>query len=238
MLPHTILSIGDTHEPFVHPEYYDFLVKVANEWSVDTIVHQGDEGDFHNMSLKFAGDPDGYSPGHEYELMIEGMQQLYKKFPNAKVCKSNHTWRPFKKAFAFGIPKVFLKQVHQFMEAPKGWEWADEWVIDGVLYIHGEGYTSSSWQRAHNNFRRSVVMGHVHAKAGVVYSKTIDSKVFSLNVGCGINEAAYSMAYGKTFAEKPVLGCGIIVDGREGYFIPMPNQNGVLNKIARGALRP
>ena len=29
------------------------------------------------------------------------------------------------------------------------------------------------------------------------------------------------MAYGKPFPLKPTLGCGVVVDGSKGFFIPM-----------------
>jgi hypothetical protein len=193
------------------------------------------------MSLKFVGDPDGYSPGHEYELMLQSMKKLYHIFPKMKVCKSNHTWRPLKKAFTAGIPKAFLRNVKDFMEAPKGWEWAEQWIAGKTLVIHGEGYSSSNWWLAHNKFRQSVILGHVHAKAGVMFSSAGYgqnlSRVFTLNVGCAINTEAYAAAYGKTIVEKPVLGCGVTLDDREAFFIPMPNQNGVVNKIAKGLVR-
>lgn len=186
------------------------------------------------MSLKFAADPDGYSPGHEYELMIETLQKLYQIFPKVMVCESNHTSRIFKKAIQNGIPRMYLKQLHEFMQAPKGWEWRLVWEFEKVLYLHGDSFNGTSWMRAHNVHRQSVVMGHLHSRAGVVYSNTPYSRVFSANMGCLINPDAYAFNYAKLSPEKACLGAGIVIDGKQAYFIPMPEQAGELNKIAAG----
>lgn len=190
------------------------------------------------MSLKFAADPEGYSPGHEYELMIESLEKLYRLFPNVMVCESNHTSRIFKKAIATGIPRVYLRALHDFMKAPKGWEWKIVWEVEKVLYMHGDSFNGSSWMRAHNIHRQSVVIGHLHSRAGVVYSNTPYSRVFSMNTGCLINPEAYAFNYAKLSPEKACLGAGIVINGREAYWIPMPEQHGHLNKIAAGKLRP
>lgn len=224
------------HCPFEHPKAFEFLENLANQWNVDETLCLGDEIDAHGLSLKFIADPDGYSPGHEHELALQSMKQLYKIFPDMKVCESNHTLRPVKKILSAGIPRIFFKRIHEFMEAPKGWEWKPNWELEKVLYIHGEGFNSGSWMRAHNVHRQSVVMGHLHSKAGVAYSNTTHSRVFSANMGCLINPQAYAFAYGKIYPEKPVLGAGIVVDGKEAYFIPLPDQKGHLNKIAAGKL--
>jgi hypothetical protein len=233
----TILVCPDTHAPFEHPDAFAFLEKLANQWSVDEFIHLGDEGDFHGMSLKFAADPDGFSPGHEYELMIESMKKLYQLFPKARVCESNHTARPLRKALHFGIPRIFLKQYHEFMQAPKGWSWHPQIEIEKVIYMHGEPFNGTSWMRAHNVYRQSVVMGHLHSKAGVVYSNTPYSRVFSANMGCLINTEAYAFAYGRVYPEKPCLGAGIVIDGKEAYFIPLPTQSGLKTRISEGKIK-
>lgn len=189
------------------------------------------------MSLKFAADPNGFSPGHEYELMIESMQKLYRLFPKVKVCESNHGSRPLKKAFHYGLPRVFLRLQHEFMQAPVGWQWRSHWEIDKVLYLHGDSFNQSSWMRAYNIHRQSVVMGHLHSRAGVVYSNTAYSRVFAANFGCLINPEAYAFAYGKIYPEKPCLGAGIVLDGKEAYFIPLSSQKGKLTRIAAGKIR-
>ena len=45
--------------------------------------------------------------------------------------------------------------------------------------------------------------------------------IFGMNVGCGIDNSAYSFRYGKQFPKKPTIGCGVILDSRVALFIPM-----------------
>jgi hypothetical protein len=34
-----------------------------------------------------------------------------------------------------------------------------------------------------------------------------------MQVGCGIDNSQYAFAYGKSFPKKPILGCGLVLDG-------------------------
>jgi hypothetical protein len=85
------------------------------------------------------------------------------------ICESNHTIRPWKKAFDAGLPASFLPAYATILKAPDGWHWASRWVIDGVLYIPGDN--GRSGQYAHLQYLRSgkqpVVIGHMHSYAGV-----------------------------------------------------------------------
>jgi hypothetical protein len=74
--------------------------------------------------------------------------------------------------------------------------------------------------RAKDN-RQSTVIGHIHSFGGVMYSASEIDMIFGLNVGCGIDVNAYAVAYAKQFAKRPTLGCGIVIDGKIGLFIPM-----------------
>ena len=98
-----------------------------------------------------------------------------------------------------------------------------EHVIDGVLYRHGTG--SSGKDAAFNlavSMRRSVVIGHTHTFAGAKYHANDNDRVFGLNVGCGIDIDEYAFAYGQFHPNRPMLGCGIIIDGTFAAFEPMP----------------
>ena len=33
-------------------------------------------------------------------------------------------------------------------------------------------------------------------------------------VGCGVDNKTMAMAYGKNFKNKPIISCGIVVDGK------------------------
>jgi len=218
---HRVLVIGDIHAPFEHRYYLDFLVETYNEWKCNTVVCVGDEADFHAFS-RYPTDPNGHSPGRELELAIEHLKPYYEAFPNVKVCTSNHTVRPLKKGFEAGIPSAFFKSYQQFLHAPEGWEWKSTFEIDGVLYHHGEGYSGAlGHHKAALNAMKSTVIGHIHSHGGVSYIQTEFNRIFGMNVGCGVDIEAYAFAYGRNCAFKPTLGAGVVIDGKEAYFVPM-----------------
>lgn len=224
---HTVLVIPDTQFPFGHQDTFIFLKAVAAKYKPNEFVHIGDEIDLHALS-NFEHDPDGYSAGHELKAALKDMHKLYKMFPKMKVCTSNHTARPFRKAYKHGIPRAFLRDYHEFMEAPKGWEWADKWEIDGVIYEHGEGQSgvNGAIKAALGNMQ-STVIGHLHAFAGIQWSANPRHLIFGFNVGCLVDNKAYAFAYGKNFKNKPIIGCGVVIKGIP-VFVPM-----VLNKKGR-----
>ena len=70
--------------------------------------------------------------------------------------------------------------------------------------------------------RQSTVIGHVHSWGGVQYTSGPKDTIFGMNVGCGIDETSYAMAYSKPFRYRPTLGCGVVLgDGSHAMFIPM-----------------
>ncbi|NIO44452.1 MAG: phosphoesterase [Candidatus Aenigmarchaeota archaeon] len=223
-----VLAIPDTQYPFAHRDHLNFLKEVNKYYGkFDHIVHLGDEVDFHALG-NWDHDPDGYSAGDELKAALKDMHKLYEMFPKVMVCTSNHTARPFRKAFTSGIPKAFLRDYHEFLEAPKGWEWREYWEVDGVRYEHGEGFSgmTAAKKSAIGNMQ-STVIGHIHSHAGILYWANEASLLYGFNCGCLIDRHKYAFAYGKKMKDKPILGCGVIEDGIP-TFIPM-----ILNKRNR-----
>lgn len=215
-----VLIIPDMQAPFQHPDTLDFLEWGAEIVEPDLIVDIGDELDQYTLS-RYTHSPDGMAGGEEYDAAMEFMQDLYGLFPDAKCCTSNHLDRVFKRATDAGIPRGYLKSIHEFMEAPSGWEWKDRWVIDDICYEHGD---RASGFTAHRNLAianfRSTVVGHNHAHGGVVYISNGPSTIFGLNVSCLIDVTQYAFAYTKKDRQKPVLGLGAVMKGIP-FFIPM-----------------
>jgi len=219
-----VLAIPDLHCPFEHPDSIAFLKKVKAKYKPTDIICLGDEMDAHAIS-DYDSDPDGLSAGYELKETIKHLKPFYKLFPKVKVCTSNHTARPYRQAHKFGIPKAFLKSYHEFLQAPKGWMWADDHEIDGVVYEHGEGFTgaSAAIKSAQGNMQ-STVIGHIHAFAGIQYNANSKHLIFGFNAGCLIDRHAYAFAYGKKIKNKPILGCGIIINSIP-IFVPMKLNN-------------
>lgn len=171
-------------------------------------------------------DPDGDAAGPEFTKALKCMKKLYKIFPIMKVCTSNHGARPFRRAKKYGIPKVYLKDYKDFMEAPEGWEWRDKWEIDGVIYEHGEGVSGKQGHlKAALQNMQSTVIGHLHTNAGIEYAANRRHLIFGFGVGCLLDQEKYAFAYQKTQRDKPLIGCGMVRRGIP-LFVPMILEKG------------
>jgi predicted phosphodiesterase len=228
--------VGDLHAPFVHPMYFDFVRDTFNKWKIDHVHFIGDIIDNHALGF-WDHDPNGMSCEDEAAAAARFVQRWYKAYPRATVSIGNHDERPERVAKRYGMSSRFLRRYADVWQTP-GWQWRFEHKIEGVLYIHGTG--TSGKDAAFNNAidrMMSVTQGHNHWAAGVKYHCNPDFRVFGLNVGNGIDIRAYAMAYGKHFARRPVLGCGIVVDGHEAHFIAMPCGRGEKYHRSRASKR-
>lgn len=216
-----VLYVGDLHCPWEHPKALYHLQKIRDQFQCDQIVFLGDEIDAAQFSTKWAPNPDMPGPSDELYLAIKHLRPFYKAFPEATVLTSNHGMRIFKKFRVCGIPSKVVKRYEEILEFPETWTLVDSTEIDGVLAIHGEGFSKSSWRTAADKFKQSVVMGHIHSGAGIVYNQTKKKKFFSANFGCMINPRHMAFDYGKHLADKPVLGSGVVINGSEAYFVPL-----------------
>lgn len=220
-----VLCIPDNQAPFGHQDAIPFLRAAYKHYRCTHIVHLGDEADFHALS-DYKHDPDGYSAGHELEAALAELREYYRYFPTVKVCISNHTARPLRKAFSSGIPRKFLRDYKEFLEAPPGWEWRDHWEIDGVRYEHGDSLFArgsggtTTLHRGAVSRGQSVVFGHIHSVAGLQWIRTSGGgRFFAMCVGCLVDEDAYAFRYHKGPSNSQ-LGCGVVLDGIPQY-IPM-----------------
>lgn len=216
-----VLAIGDLHEPFTHPLYLPFCQDLYEKYNCRKTVLIGDVVDQHAISF-WDHDPNGYSAEDEARNAYPKVQQWNEAFPGALVCIGNHDERQYRVARKAGLPDRYMKSYAEVWRT-KRWKWDFEHELDGVLYTHGTGVSGKdaainlAIQR-----RKSTVIGHVHSFAGVKYHCNDDSRIFGINVGCGIDCDAYAFAYGKPFPIRPVLGCGIVRDGSHAIFEAMP----------------
>lgn len=209
------LIISDTQAPFHHPDTLDFLAAVKKKYKPTEVFHVGDEVDFNFLS-NWAKDPDGYGGNEEYFYAMDFMHQLYKLFPKVKACNSNHTDRVFRKAFDSQIPIGFMKEKHEWMEAPKGWKWADEhYTKDGIMVLHGDGLKGglSMHQKAMKDNMCSIIFGHFHTSAKLEYFANSKTLIFAMSVGCLIDHKLYAFKYQKKNMAKPILSVGITING-------------------------
>lgn len=213
--------VGDLHEPFTHPLYRDFVQDTFQEWGVEHIHFIGDIVDAHALGF-WDHDPNGKSASDEQEAASVGVERWRTLFPHATVSIGNHDERHFRVARKAGIPDSYLKG-YKIVWGTPNWDWDLQHTHDGVLYEHGTGTSGKDGaiNRAMQK-RCDVVIGHIHSYAGVKYHASDFSRIFGLNVGCGVDCRAYAFKYGMPFPTRPVLGCGIVLDGVSAYFEPMP----------------
>jgi predicted phosphodiesterase len=213
--------VGDIHLPFEHPMYLRFCQDVFAAWQVDRVVLIGDIVDLHALSF-WDHDPEGHSAEDESELAVNRVRKWHRTFEGADVMIGNHDERHYRVARKAGLPDRYLRSYKDVWRTPS-WTWQYSKKIEGVNYEHGtctggkDGALNLAIQR-----RCSTVIGHIHTYPGVKCHANTDDSIFGMNVGCGIDVKAYAFAYGKAFAVRPVLGCGIVVDGTNPYFEPMP----------------
>ena len=164
----TIGVIGDTHLPYVVDGYLEFCQKIFNTFSVDEIVHIGDEVDNYALSYheKQSEMPCALT---EMEQAQAELNKWYKAFPDVKVCVGNHSALPFRQATTAGIPKRMMKPYEDIWQAPKGWKWGLSWDIDNVLYTHIIPSGIGGALKQAMKLRQSTVGGHCHAFGGVNY---------------------------------------------------------------------
>jgi len=215
------LFISDLHTPFEHPDAFEFCKALNKKYKPKHVICAGDEVDQHAMG-RFPKDPDGLSPGAEIQRAVERLLPFYKEFPNVKVCESNHTVRAYKKAFESSIPEAFLRRIETVLNAPDGWEWREHWIIDDVMYMHGDPYhgRNAVVKHMHENFM-SVAIGHTHSYGRAEHIYTRNGTRFALDAGCLIDEQLYAFKYAKKMNRKPTLGCGIVHNSEYAEFIPM-----------------
>lgn len=215
MLRRNILVCPDTHNPFIHKDAVPFLCAVRERFSTTTFVHLGDEGDYHALS-NYVVDADGFSAGHELKRMIKSLKSgLYKEFPHALVCKSNHPARPFARLQAAGLPRKFYRDYEEVIEAPPGWKFATSHTLDGIVFEHGHNAGGGQHPNATamNQNMKSTVIGHHHSAFGITWRRSPHGLIFGMSCGWLGDEKAYAVAYGRDHKKQPILGCGVIQNG-------------------------
>ena len=198
-----VLVIGDLHEPFCLDTYLKHCKGVYDKYNCNKVVFIGDVIDNHYSSFHET-DPDGMGGGDELDYAIKRLSKWVKAFPKATVLIGNHDRIISRKAFSGGIPKKWIRSYNEVLNAP---DW--NFVIDDVLYIHGEGGTARTKMKKELH---SVVQGHLHTQGYIEWVVGSRFKIFGMQVGCGINKYSYAMAYGKNFP-KPFISCAVVLNG-------------------------
>jgi hypothetical protein len=211
-----ILFIGDIHAPFDIEKYVKFCYDQQIKYNCGTVVFIGDVIDNH-FSSYHESDPDGYSAGEELDRAINRLSDYYFTFPIATVIVGNHDRLVYRKAFSAGVSKRWIKDYKDVLDTPK-WNFVESIELFGVNVNHGEGGT------AKNRIKKelqSQIQGHLHSEFYVEYLVGAKFIIFGMQVGCGVDNKSYAMAYGKNY-KKPAIGCGVLLEkGTLPMVIPM-----------------
>lgn len=206
-----IITIGDTHWPYGHIDYLDFI-RTVHDYYADksklkpTVIHIGDEVDGHSISFH-KSESSLWNPDRELEKAIEEVQEWKKYFPKMLLVESNHgslIYRRFKDA---GIPLRHLVPLDQLYDVPR-WSWHHDILADTtngpVYFCHGKKAASGGLAK---EMGVSCVQGHYHGKLEVVWAYRVGHKRFNAFTGCGIDWQSMAYVYGKNNVPKPILGC-------------------------------
>ena len=217
-----ILVVADTHIPFEHKHYLDFVLQIKKRVKCDTVVHIGDLVDNHAISYH-EHDPNGKSPKDEIKEAKEHLEKWFKVLPSLFLCRGNHDRMVDRKGKTVGLPDIVFKQFRDIWELPKSWKDNFNWTINNVVFEHGTGYSGdSAHMKAVYNNRQSTVIGHTHSAGAIGYLANEKDCVFGMNVGCGLDRKTYAFEYGRDFKKKPIVGVGVVTDnGRFAQFFPM-----------------
>ena len=201
-----ILIIGDLHEPFCLDGYLQFCKDVYIEYNCNKVIFIGDIID--NCFSSYHETPtDGMGGGDELNLAINKISKWYEAFPIADVIIGNHDRIIMRKAQTSAIPTAWIKEYKDVLNTPT-WNFTESVTYNDVLYIHGEGGTARSRMKKDLN---SVVQGHLHTQAYCEHLVGSNFKIFGMQVGCGINNKSYAMAYAKNYG-KPAIGVGLVLN--------------------------
>lgn len=224
-----VLFIPDLHVPYHHKDAFDFLELVRDTYEPDLVVNLGDEVDKHAMSFHDS-DPDLPSAGDELEEAIAYLEDLYSLFPEMHLVDSNHGSMHYRKGKHHGIPRKYLRDYGDILEAPEGWSWSHELNINcggnmvRVKHQHGKNVLKAAEQAG-----RCLIGGHFHEDFFVQYSANSDRLIWACTSGCLVDDSSLAFAYNNTNLKRPILGCTIVINGHP-ILVPM-----VLSKGGRWA---
>lgn len=196
----------------MHKGYVPFLKKVQKKWKTVKTIHIGDVVDHHCISFHDKH-PDNEGAAMEYSKSYTQIAALYSNWPDLVVTIGNHDARVRRLNSKIGIPAMYLKGFNE-LYGTRTWNWVESVEIDNVHYYHGEGAGGQHPAFSAAKMRmQPTVMGHYHSACGVWFQAGPTQKVWGMNVGCGVDRSHWSMQYGAAFLKKPIIACGVVIDG-------------------------
>tara|TARA_R100001443_G_scaffold117449_1_gene142906 strand:+ start:11547 stop:12281 length:735 start_codon:yes stop_codon:yes gene_type:complete len=214
------LIVGDIHLPYTHKDYLQHCVDTYNKYNCTEVSFTGDIIDSHFSSFHPTSTE---SQGAKYELdaTIDQIKGWFEAFPHATVTLGNHDLIIARKAEDAGVDKRFVRNLNEVLKC-KTWKFEEHFVHDNVLYTHGTGCSGKGIVKRVQNWGTSMVQGHIHTEAFIIYTASLKDLKWGFQAPCGINYKSFAFSYAKFHTAKPILGCGVVLDsGRLPIIEPM-----------------
>ena len=216
-----ILIISDMHIPYQHPDTVAFLRAIKKKYKPTRVICVGDEIDAHAMSFHDS-DPDLPSAGDELQAAIKTLKPIYKIFPQMDLVDSNHGSMVYRKGKHHGIPRKYLREYGEVLEAPKDWKWHPTLTINlpngqKMFVCHGMQKCGLKLAAA---MGMCTVQGHYHTEFNIKYGSSPSQLFWSLQTGCLIDDEALAFHYNKVTPGRPIIGTGAVINGQP-ILIPM-----------------
>ena len=166
-------------------------------------------------------DPDLPSAGDELAESITYLEDVYELFPKVMVVDSNHGSMVYRKGKHHGIPRKYLRDYGDILEAPKGWSWDYELNLqcgdNKVRFRHqfGKNILKAAEQAA-----CCLVGGHFHEDFLIQYSGNSDRLIWAVTTGCLIDDDTLAFNYNNANLKRPIIGCTVILNGLP-HLVPM-----------------
>lgn len=204
-----ILVIGDTHLPYEHKDYLSFCKRIYKDLKCSEVVHIGDLVDNHSISYH-EKDPNSRGPKDEMDETDKHLKAWFKAFPKVKLCLGNHDRLPDRKGKTAGLPERCFTSFRNMWDLPDKWEVELSYMVNNVLYTHGQYYGKQYYLKHALESRLNTVVGHCHSEAGVGYVANERDLIFGMGVGTGIDRRTLAFAYQRGFVKKPIVSCGVV----------------------------
>lgn len=126
-----------------------------------------------------------------------------------------------RKAVVGKIPRKAIKTYNEILDAPKGWKWVFDTIIDTALgpvyFCHGKAAAPG---KLASQYGMSTIQGHFHEKAQINYISTPEKLMFDCHTGCLANDKSLALGYNKINPKRPIVSIVVVINGIP-HIVPM-----------------
>ncbi len=218
------LVVGDIHLPYTHPRYLQHCIEIYEKYNCNAVSFTGDIIDSHFSSFH-STNTKTHGAKYELDMAIKEVAKWREAFPEATITLGNHDLIVARKTEEAGIDKRWIRKLNEVLNCPH-WKFEEQFVHDNILYTHGTGCSGKGIMRRVQNWGTSMIQGHIHTEAFILYTASLKDLKWGMQVPTGIDYKSFAFSYAKFHTAKPILGCSVVLDnGKQPIIEPM-----ILNK--------